>query len=103
MKVAFVRDNIRYSFHLDDAGKNDFLLLAVSGVGLEWENVYKIPVRDLPGYAYRINKRSMSADGGAYGLFKYIRRCVNADLNMVSVYKIILAFSADDFKVKGAA
>lgn len=92
MRTSFVKDNTRYTFHTGDAGTDNFITLAISGVNLEWEKSVKIPVKDVSGFAIKVNKKSLSAEGGAYGAFRFIRNCINEDFCMVYVNRIIENF-----------
>lgn len=89
MKTAFVKDNIRYTFSVSDTEKTGFIYLAVSDVKLTWERVYKVKVIDNWKYAYKINKKSLSSVNGEYGLFRFLKCCIDTDLNMISVMHII--------------
>lgn len=92
MKTAFIKDNTRYVFHFSDDGNDNFITLVINSLNLDWEKVVTIPVRNADGYAVKINKKSCSADGGAYGLFKFIRRCIDNDFMMVYVNRIVENF-----------
>lgn len=92
MKTAFVKDGTRYTFHADDKGADNFITLVINAVNLEWEKSVKIPVKDAPGFSIKVNKKSLSADGGAYGAFRFIRNCINEDFCMVYVNRIIENF-----------
>lgn len=56
------------------------------------ENIAVVRVIDSPGYSFKINKKSIGAAGGAYGLFKFVRRCVQNEILIDSVRKIATAF-----------
>lgn len=92
MKVSFVKNNARYTFHTGDSGTDNYLTLVINAVNLEWEKSVKIPVKDAPGFSIKVNKKSLSADGGAYGAFRFIRNCINEDFCMVYVNRIIENF-----------
>lgn len=91
MKTAFIKDDFRYTFNYSDYGKDNFLLLVKTGIKTDFEKVFIIPVIENPGYAWKINKKSVSAAGGAYGLMKYIKRCIDDDFCMCYVNRIIAA------------
>lgn len=95
MKTSYVKDNTRYTFHTGDAGTDNFITLAISAVNLEWEKVVQIPVREAHGFAIKVNKKSLSAECGAYGAFRFIRKCINEDFCMVYVNKIIENFGRE--------
>lgn len=80
MKTAykdFLNDTL-YTFYVpEENGKiidNHKIIIAITTS--ESETVKTIKVNDISGYAYKINKKSISADGGAYGLIKFINRCL---------------------------
>lgn len=90
MKTAFVNDNTRYIFHLNDAGTDPFLTLVINPFNPAIpERITKIPVRENAAFAIKLNKGSVSAAGGSYGLFKLIKRYIDTDFAMYWVYKII--------------
>ena len=91
MKTAFEYEGTRYIFQTADDGQEKVIRLVCNSVKIPvtWEKVYVVPVHDNPGFAYKINKKSVSAFGGAYGLFKYIKNCIEQDFCMCYVRAII--------------
>lgn len=53
---------------------------------------YSIRCFNRSGYAIAINKRSVSADGSARGVFAFIADCIREDLMLVYVDRIIDRF-----------
>lgn len=51
-----------------------------------------IKTRNANGYAIKINKSGVSADGGARGVFCFLNDCIKNDFMMCYVYKIIDLF-----------
>ena len=54
----------------------------------EPEIIKYIPVRDCDAYRVKINKKSLSAAGGARGLFCFISDCIKNDFMLSWVWKI---------------
>ena len=52
-----------------------------------------IKTRNASGYAIKINKSGVSADGGAAGVFRFLSDCISNDFMMCYVYKIVDMFA----------
>ena len=52
-----------------------------------------IKTRNANGYAIKINKSGVSADGGAAGAFRFLSDCISNDFMMCYVYKIVDMFA----------
>lgn len=92
MVVRFRKDGVLYSFILEDVRGAYAPYIIMVATTSDSEKVVKVPVKDLPGYSIKINKKSMSAAGGARGAFAFIADCIHSDFMMDWVYKIIAAF-----------
>lgn len=92
MVVRFRKNGVLYSFILEDVRGcfADYLIMVATAA--DSEKVVRVPVRDVGGYSIKINKRSMSAAGGARGAFAFIADCIHSDFMMDWIYKIIAAF-----------
>lgn len=64
-----------------------------NNIKLENEHIYfngvPVPVRQLKGYTYKLNKTCISADGNAPGLYRFIVECVELNFMLVFVDQII--------------
>ena len=52
-----------------------------------------IKTRNASGYAIKINKSGVSADGGAAGVFRFLSDCISNDFMMCYVYNVVDMFS----------
>lgn len=52
-------------------------------------NEYKIKILDNQEYTYKINKKTISAKGGASGLYNFIKDCINKNFCLCLVDKIL--------------
>lgn len=52
----------------------------------------QIKTRTASGYAIKINKSGVSADGGAGGVFRFLADCIKNDFMMCYVYKVCEMF-----------
>ena len=92
MVVRFRKDGTLYSFILEDIRCAFAPYLIMVATTADSEKVVRVPVRDVGGFSIKINKKSMSAAGGARGAFAFIANCIHSDFMMDWVYKIIAAF-----------
>lgn len=83
MKTTFKSRNDNIYVFLSDG--NNVLMCVRSG---DIERAYSIKVNSVSGFAFKINKKTISADNGADGLVSFIKRCARHDVNMLSVYNI---------------
>lgn len=64
-----------------------------NNIKLENEQIYfngvPVPVRQLKGYTYKLNKTCISADGNAPGLYGFIVECIELNFMLVFVDQII--------------
>ena len=67
-------------------------IIMVSDAGTDNERLVYIPVRDCTGYTIKINKKSISAIDGAYGLMKFFSDCIRQDIMTVWIEKTIRNF-----------
>ena len=68
-------------------------IVMVSDANTDNERVIYIPVRQATGYSIKVNKKTLSSDGGAYGAIKFIRNCIRNNFMTVYVDKIIQIFA----------
>jgi hypothetical protein len=83
MKTTFKSRNDNIYVFLSDG--NNVLMNVKCG---DIERTYSIKVNNVSGFAFKLNKRTISADNGAEGLVSFIKRCARHDINMLSVYSI---------------
>ena len=83
MKTTFKSRNDNVYVFLSDG--NTVLMCVRTG---DIERTYSIKVNNISGFAFKLNKKTISADNGADGLVSFIKRCARHDVNMVSVYNI---------------
>lgn len=76
-----------YTFYMPDSGA-DVLQIRCGWPGV----VISIPVRESDSYRVKINKKSVSAHGGALGLFVFLSDCIRNDFMMVYVRAILRTF-----------
>ena len=83
--------NIAFEIHHNNyGGWLNYLTLWID------DRFVKIWVRDVPGYAVTITKKSCGAHDGAVGLFNFISRCVRDNFMMCYVLKIVRTFGDID-------
>ena len=78
MKVNTTRNGKEYAFELKDG------VLTLNGKEI------KCNVKN--GFAIKINKKSVSADKGAEGVFEFVKKCISENFAMCYVWKIIEIF-----------
>lgn len=87
----FLYNNKYYRFVIDYAPNKGFynleLVQAIDGPRV------KIKTRAASGYAIKINKSGVYADGGARGAFNFLADCIKNDFMMCYVYKICELFA----------
>ena len=91
MKATYYKNGIMYNFYTMENTEHKNWLRVVKTTD-ESESIYYIPVRYISGYRIKINAKSVSAAGGARGLFCFISDCTKNDFMLVWVDKIIDQF-----------
>ena len=99
MVTRYRRNSMLYSFYLHDnsagTGYKTFITIVKTPDDENQPEIIKnVPVIDAPGYSIKINKKSISANGGARGAFAFIRDCIRNDFMMIYVNKIVEQFIA---------
>ena len=86
----FIYNDLVYRFAIDYDSKKGWHNLELVRLA---DNVrYKIKTRNADGFAIKVNKTCVSADGGAVGVFNFISDCIKKDFAMCYVYKICEIF-----------
>ena len=94
MKTAYkdFNNNVLYTFYLPEENgaiiDNSKMIIAITTP--ETEIVKTIKVNNAAGFSYKLNKKSISAAGGAAGLFSFVQRCIRNDF-MIDCIKQIAA------------
>lgn len=98
MNTSIYKDGVLYTFCLHDSkyhnGFKNYITMVITTDTSE--RVINIPVNEIDGYTVKINKKSVSAAGGARGLFCFIGDCIKNDFMLAWVAKIIRNFSGVD-------
>lgn len=89
MRVSILRGEARFTFARFEG--EDFITIVKTTP--EAETLSRVPVKDAPGVAIKINKKSLAADGGADRLIHFIARCIREDFMMCYVNRIIDQFT----------
>ena len=85
----FKYNDVKYQFKIYNTplGWRDLCLVRVDD-----NTHFKIKTRAAAGVAIKINKRCVSADGGAMGVFDFLCRCIRDNFMMCYVYKVCELF-----------
>lgn len=84
----FKYNDVKYQFKIYDTPLGPDLEL----VRVDDNTHFKIKTRAAAGVAIKINKRCVSADGGAVGVFNFLNDCIKNDFMMCYVYKVCELF-----------
>ena len=87
----FEYNELMYYFKIDDnPGRGWHNLTLVRALGGERK---QIKAKRLPGYAIKINKSGVAADGGAVGVFNFLNDCIKNNFMMCYVYRVCDLFA----------
>lgn len=86
----FEYNDLMYYFSIDfTPARGWYNLQLVRALGGDCK---QIKTRAASGYAIKINKSGVSADGGAVGVFNFLNDCIKNDFMMCYVYKVCELF-----------